>query len=725
MYNQLTSPRTLGAIGLFVVAAAFYIWGLSPTIAWRDASEFTTIAHTLDIGHPAGSPTYSLLAKLTALLPIGSIAQRVNFFSALIAAGAVSLLFALLCDLLSTSTRWIQWSAALSGSLFLLLCQSFWRFAEIAEVYTLQNFFLILLLRLLLKGYTESHVTQARYFWLFAFCYGLSAGVHATMALFVPGFLGFTLLVAPQMFCGRRFVFLTFFFLLGFSVYLYLPLRSLTLLAFDWGDPQTWKQFLAHITDRNHASDHMILVWKQLPHQVRLYGQHLMSEFTLLGCVIGGMGFVYLAWKDFRICLLLGLVFLGNVGFFIRTWTVAWGFIPSYVIVTVWIGFGLQYLLEAVSMLYQRYSIRLPRIVVYASACATVMIGLGDVFTRHLPVARQTDNYSAEIYSKHLLDQLPPDALLFSEYAWFPLLYFQQVEHRRPDLTLMLQGEVFFPQYFPIASKQRFPSLHHLTSDEPVKMSTFKYFLHLIHLNEADHPLFWEPVAQNQTALAEHLIPQGFLFSLHPSTNVNVTADHLTDHWKTTGRITQQVLQDVHDEEAIYLLASKLIFIANFFRDARMDAEAEKTYRIALGIRPESQTAHHNYGVFLMNSGQLQTALDHIYQAYTLNPIDPIFNKNLGTILLRTHAVSQAVHFLERALDFGSTDADVYAQLGQAYIQQGRFEVAQPHLQAALQHLIEIDAQTPDDNQVRQKITWVRETLRRVETREPTRSSGP
>jgi Flp pilus assembly protein TadD len=114
----------------------------------------------------------------------------------------------------------------------------------------------------------------------------------------------------------------------------------------------------------------------------------------------------------------------------------------------------------------------------------------------------------------------------------------------------------------------------------------------------------------------------------------------------------------------------------------------------------------------------LQTAFEQIYQAYTLEPIDPIFNQNLGTILLRTHAVSQAVHFLERALDFGSTDADVYAQLGQAYIQLGRFEAAQPHLQAALQQLTEIEAQTPDDDQLRQKITWVRETLKRVEIRE-------
>jgi Tfp pilus assembly protein PilF len=205
---------------------------------------------------------------------------------------------------------------------------------------------------------------------------------------------------------------------------------------------------------------------------------------------------------------------------------------------------------------------------------------------------------------------------------------------------------------------------------------------------------------------------------------VNITAEQLADHWKTTARIMQQVLWDVHDKEATSLLTNKLNYIANFFRDAGMNTEAEKTYRLALGIWPESQTVHHNYGVFLMNSGQLQTAFEQIYQAYTLDPIDPIFNQNLGTILLRTHALSQAVHFLKRALDFGSTDADVYAQLGQAYIQLGQFEAAQPHLQIALQQLTKIKTQTPDDDQVQQKIIWVRDALRRVETREQTRSSG-
>ena len=104
-------------------------------------------------------------------------------------------------------------TAALGGALFFLVSESFWRFTEVAEVYILQNCFLILLFLLLLNARPSTQLAQKRYYWLFAFLYGLSAGVHATMAFFLPAFLVFIGLTAPRMFRGREFAFLAFFFL--------------------------------------------------------------------------------------------------------------------------------------------------------------------------------------------------------------------------------------------------------------------------------------------------------------------------------------------------------------------------------------------------------------------------------------------------------------------------------------------------------------------------------
>ena len=236
MNDYLGNRKKICTYGLFLLASVLYIGGLSPTIAWRDSAEFIPVVHTLGISHPAGSPTYILLAKPMTFLPIGSIALRVNMFSALLGALSIALLFALLCELLGEAPPWTRVGAALSGALFLLLSESFWRFSEVAEVYTLQNCLLVILMMLLLKARqarTLLHTSTSRFYWLFAFLYGLSTGVHATMALFAPAFLLFIWLT-NRINSDRRswhfWHFSSYGGLLSFFICLYVPsaTRSLT-----------------------------------------------------------------------------------------------------------------------------------------------------------------------------------------------------------------------------------------------------------------------------------------------------------------------------------------------------------------------------------------------------------------------------------------------------------------------------------------------------------------
>src|SRR5712691_5161433 len=494
MHDRLWHGKSLAAYVLFLLASALYIWGLAPTIYWRDSPEFVTAVHLLGISHPAGSPTYALLAKPLTFLPLGSIALRVNLFSTLCGALVISLLFALLYELFTESPPWARFGAAVSGALFLLVSEAFWRFSEVAEVYTLQDCLLVVLIALLVKARiarTSAPPTHLAVYWLFAFLYGLSAGVHATMAFCVPAFLAFIGLTEPRVLRGKGLAFLAFFFLLGFASYLYLPIRSLRDPALDWGDTETFRQFLIHITDRKDAAMHFELPWPKLPSQIHLYLAHLSNEFSTLGFALGVSGCIYLFFRDKPVWLLFLLVFLGNVGFFIRAWKSAFGFLPSFVIFSLWIGFGVHACLTLLATLYQRRHIRIPRIAVHACIFGGIVVTLGQTFSRHVDVANQSGNYSTELYGKQLLEQLPSDAIFFSDYSWFPLLYLQHVERRRPDLTLLLQSEVFSPFLFAFLSKARFPNITLVTSPEPVQMSPVEYFWRLCKLNQKDHPLFW------------------------------------------------------------------------------------------------------------------------------------------------------------------------------------------------------------------------------------------
>jgi hypothetical protein len=157
------------------------------------------------------------------------------------------------------------------------------------------------------------------------------------MALFAPAFLFYW--TSEPYRPAERLAFLTFFFVLGFAVFLYLPLRSLNDSVLNWGDPQTWQHFLAHLSDRKDAAVLLLFSASKLLHQIRVYLANLSNEFFTLGIVLGLLGCLYICRIDKPLALLLGLVFLGNVSFFIRLWTVAFGFLPSFVIFALWIGY--------------------------------------------------------------------------------------------------------------------------------------------------------------------------------------------------------------------------------------------------------------------------------------------------------------------------------------------------------------------------------------------------
>jgi tetratricopeptide (TPR) repeat protein len=539
------------------------------------------------------------------------------------------------------------------------------------------------------------------------------------MAFFVPAFAVFIGLTAQRMFRVRALAFLAFFFLLGFAMYLYLPIRSLTEPAFNWGEPQTFQQFLIHISDRKDAAVHTVLFWQQLPYQIYMYLTHLVNEFSILGCLIGLAGFITLFRRDKPLWLMLLLAFLGHTAFFIRTWwDTAWGFIPSFVIFAIWIGLGIHTCLRLLEILYQRHDIRLPRVAVTTILFGGVLISLNQEFVRHESIAYQTTNYSTELYGKQLLEQLPLDAILFCEYSWFPLVYLQQVERQRPELTFLLQGEILFPRYYTLVSKKRFPNIHHVTSDKPITISTFDYFWLLSRLNTKDHPLFWDATPQDHIILDEHLLPEGLLFSFHPNDTVALTPDVLRTHWKLISHSTNRILQGELEDSATFFLSHKLNVMALYLRRIGLATEAAKMYQAALSMKPEYPVTRNNYGALLLSQGELSRALEQLNVAYDYNPLNPQVNKNIGKLLLRLGDPAQATHFFEKALAFGATEGEVYARLGEAYAMTGRFSPALSAMQSALAQFTRQTTRNPSDESAQKVIASLQTWIHYIETQQ-------
>ncbi|MCA9970960.1 MAG: DUF2723 domain-containing protein, partial [Anaerolineales bacterium] len=79
---------------LLLVVPLLYLATLAQTPLLGDPSEFTTVAHVLGVAHPPGYAFITVLGKLfQTLLPVGSVAWRMHWLSAVVSTAGLLCVF--------------------------------------------------------------------------------------------------------------------------------------------------------------------------------------------------------------------------------------------------------------------------------------------------------------------------------------------------------------------------------------------------------------------------------------------------------------------------------------------------------------------------------------------------------------------------------------------------------------------------------------------------------
>lgn len=182
----LHSSDWLIGLTLFVAALFAYVSVLSPTVLNGDAALYQYIPSVLGVTYPTGSPVYVLLASVwVRLFPVGEIAWRMNLFSAVCAALALSFFYGAARRVLQN-----RLAAVVSVSLFATL-PMFWIWATKARIYTLNVLLFAAVLWLaVLDAPSEAgflRLIHRHRFKLGALLLGLQVGVHNTTILLIPG----------------------------------------------------------------------------------------------------------------------------------------------------------------------------------------------------------------------------------------------------------------------------------------------------------------------------------------------------------------------------------------------------------------------------------------------------------------------------------------------------------------------------------------------------------
>lgn len=199
MYQHERTNRIIGW-SLAALSLVTYMATTAPVVAFWDNGEFIAVGATLGVGHPPGSPVYTLITRLFSLLPFPNVARAVNFSSILAAALAIAFLY---FSIAKMARRWEgrvssfseglpTYVAGVTASLLAAFSFSFWENALEAEVYATNIFIMTLTLWLVLR-WTELQDAprDRRYLYLVGYVLALGVGIHMGCLLWAPAYLLF------------------------------------------------------------------------------------------------------------------------------------------------------------------------------------------------------------------------------------------------------------------------------------------------------------------------------------------------------------------------------------------------------------------------------------------------------------------------------------------------------------------------------------------------------
>lgn len=438
-------PRHAHGAAWVAALAALWVYAvtLSPTVTWRnhgeDSGDLLVASATLGIPHPTGYPLYVVLGRVASLVPLGSIAYRINLVSALAGAAGVYFLARWILELAPRAAGpGAALFGALAGSLLYAFSRGAWSQSVLAEVYTLN----VALLGASLWSIARADRTgRTRWLCLSAYLFGLGLANHLLILAAAPALA----IAAGRRVLSRQIglpgiVLLLVLVLWGLTLDLYLPIRASRGPEFSWGVPNTPERLWWVLSGAQYARN---FFGRNLPETfARLVPGRWPLDFGagLLLLAAGVVSFAF-RWKARRAApgdggwiqpLLPGLAaFTASVGllsaYSIEDDVGYW--MPVAYTASALAGAGLAALWELLGW-------RRARAAVAILAAAIVLAGAA----RSWREVDASSDLVPWLYARRSLEAVEPDALIVSEYdgRTFALWFYKATEFRssHPDLVV-------------------------------------------------------------------------------------------------------------------------------------------------------------------------------------------------------------------------------------------------------------------------------------------------
>jgi len=536
---------------LLIFNLIIYLSTLSPTVQFIDSGELAVVCAKLGIAHPTGYPIYTILGRIFTLLPVKDIIFRVNLMSLLVVCFSNLILFFVILKIIEPpfekkkreaveGSHYKIWAAFLATLIF-SFTPTLWSQATSNEVYSLNVLFysLIIILLLLwrsnlrrLKG--DGDPSRERIFFLLVFLYGLSFGNHMSTILLFPALIFFV--IATQgwsVFDSKKIILSLLLFILGLSIYIYLPIRSSQATLLDWGNPETWSTFKRHVTGWQYQvwmfSESLEKLFSNFENFVGLF----FRQFPIWFLPLPLLGVYELFSKDRKILIFLLIFFFANIFYGINydIPDIDPYFLSSFLINSILIGAGLCSLFQIIQKL------RIKKVIWYGIIFCFILLPF-IILKKNYFEADKSKNYFAYDFASNLMGSVKKDAILLTDVwdHYSPWLYLRYIELKRPDVTYLDKELCRRSWYFDYVKmshpglfrtsqeeikkfiKEVYPFENQLSFDPYVIQEAYVNMLNsFLVKNHEQNPIYDDLVRQTKIGKTFVKIPEGLVYSLKDS----------------------------------------------------------------------------------------------------------------------------------------------------------------------------------------------------------------
>ncbi|MDI6782490.1 MAG: DUF2723 domain-containing protein [bacterium] len=565
-------------------------------------------------------------------------------------------------------------------------------------------------------------------------------------------FLPYTLFIYWREKRDRTWLYAGLLFFLGVGTYLYLPLREIGNPIMSWGTPHSLEDFYNHISRRQYGPLSTLpkeyfgifAPWDLLKEQLQTWLIFFFRQFgSFFGYIQGLIPSMFIkeynpaeTVRGFPLVLMvlwtaswLSLTGIGiyrllkqNGKFFVLTLLVylMYGpgliallnfnttnhalyiqqvfYIPSYLMICIWLTFGMLQLVEwakklggrrpEVAVCSPQSAVRSPQSPVYCLRSTVYWLVIGLLCLIPFTVMKLnyydndlSKNAVAYDFGMNIINSMDPEGIIYiiGDNPTFALGYLSYVERRFPPERIYDEGENLFVMIHNFGDMK-----YKLGPDEHNRLKDYSrakicaeskrpvYFMLQQMFNPnlfTDFPI----LAQSQ------VLPSGIVYELKkpdmPEPDYAGTLNKMRDLDKyfyemTTDYYTRELVANYH-----FLVGRGYYNESMRLNDAELKKKAFEQFELTSKTGWDLDNMHINLGNLYLSENMLDKAMEEFQKAINTQPRKAISYFSLGQLYERQGNRQKAIEFFQRGLNLAKYDAEAndyraHFSLGMLYLQE-------------------------------------------------------